>query len=124
MKILLQRFWERKIDWNDPAPSAIKEVWQRWRMELPCLLSKKIPRCYFPKNSLLVSKQLHGFSDASEDAYPAVIYLRMIDSLEDIQLLKPRFPPSNAKAFPGWNYVVHCCWLDYLIIQGKSLESL
>ena len=70
VKILLQRFWERKIDWDDPAPLDIQDVWQRWRFELPDLLKKPISRCYHPKDV-----QLHGFSDASEDAYAAVVYL-------------------------------------------------
>ena len=62
VKILLQRFWEQKIDWDDPSPPPdIKEVWYRWRSELSYLLERTIPRCYFPQNSLLVSKQLHGF---------------------------------------------------------------
>ena len=73
-------------------------------MELPCLLSKKIPRYYFPKNSLLVSKQLHGFSDASEDAYSAVVYLRMIDSLGDVHISlvtsKTKVSPIKRQSIP------------------------
>ena len=73
-------------------------------MELPGLLSKKIPCCYFPKNSLLVSKQLHGFSDASEDAYSAVIYLQMIDSLRDIHISlvtsKTKVSPIKRQSIP------------------------
>jgi hypothetical protein len=80
MKTLLQRFWEEKIDWDDPAPPSISDVWHRWRDELPILKTKKIPRCYFTRNSLVVSKELHGFSDASEIAYAAVIYMRITDS--------------------------------------------
>ena len=39
-----------------------------------------ISRCYFPKGVVIESIQLHGFSDASEDAYAGVIYLRLTDS--------------------------------------------
>ena len=81
IKILLQRVWELKVDWDDPIPPEIETIWQQWRMELLLLSDKHIPRCYFPKESVVKSVQLHGFSDASEEAYAGVIYLRMVDSL-------------------------------------------
>ena len=49
-------------------------------MELPILLTKAVPRCYFPMHLQVASKNLHGFSDASEDAYAAVVYLRIVGS--------------------------------------------
>ena len=80
VKILLQRLWEMKVDWDDPVPDSIKESWLQWRSELPCLSDKHISRCYFPKGVTIESTQLHGFCDASEDAYAGVIYLRLTDS--------------------------------------------
>ena len=80
MKILLQRVWEERVDWDDPVPEAIQKIWLQWRSELPLLLRKGMPRCYFPKNVQIVSFQVHGFCDASEDAYAGIVYLRMVDS--------------------------------------------
>lgn len=80
MKILLQRVWEAKVDWDDPVPERIRGIWHQWRVELPLLIQKGVPRCYFPKHANIVSSQIHGFSDASEDAYAGVVYLRMVDS--------------------------------------------
>ena len=34
MKILLQKVWERKIDWDDEVPSDILEMCLRWRNKL------------------------------------------------------------------------------------------
>ena len=81
MKILLQRIWESKVNWDDPVPDDIHEVWQQWRSELPTLATMHIPRCYSPAGVTIVSMQLHGFSDASEEAYAGVVYLRMVDSI-------------------------------------------
>ena len=81
MKILLQRIWELKIDWDDDVPSWIQDVWFHWRSELPTLCSHHISRYYFPKNTQVATVQLHGFSDASEDAYSGVVYIRG----EDVQ---------------------------------------
>ena len=81
-KILLQRLWEQKIDWDDAVPESIREAWSQmaWRSELNMLTEKRIPRCYFPKEAKIISTQLHGFSDASELAYAGAVYLRMCDS--------------------------------------------
>ena len=80
VKTLLQRVWEAGMGWDDPVPPAIHETWKRWRLELPSLATKLIPRCYHPEDAQIVSVQLHGFSDASEVAYAGVIYLRAVDT--------------------------------------------
>ena len=80
MKILLQQLWELKVDWDDPAPSPICDVWIQWRSKLESLSDRHIPRCYFPKGTQLETLQLHGFCDASEQAYTSVIYLRVVGS--------------------------------------------
>ena len=79
MKILLQRVWEERVDWDDSVPGVIQEAWLQWRSELHTLMTKSVPRCYFPKEFQISSLQIHGFSDASEDAYAGVVYLRIID---------------------------------------------
>ncbi len=86
VKVLLQRLWEAGVEWDEPVPPAIHETWERWRSELPALTGKLIPRCYFPKDALIVSVQLHGFSDASESAYAGVAYLRMVDANEVVHV--------------------------------------
>ena len=77
MKILFQQLWEMKVDWDEVVPEPVRDSWLRWRSELDLLSTKHIPRCYHDKCTSVVSMELHGFSDASERAYAAVIYLRM-----------------------------------------------
>lgn len=77
--ILLQRVWELGVEWDASVPEEIQDIGMRWRAELPPLSGKGIPHCYFPKEASIVSTQVRGFSDASEDAYAAVVYLQMVD---------------------------------------------
>ena len=79
-KILLQRLWEQKVDWDDSVPQPIYDAWLQWRTEHSLFADRRIPRCYFPKTAHIISTQLHGFCDASEVAYTGVVYLRVTDS--------------------------------------------
>ncbi len=81
----MQLLWECKVDWDDPVPSDVQDAWTQWRKELPLLSKKHIPHCYFDKNSQPRCLQLHGFSDAFEVAYAAVVYLRITDESENAQ---------------------------------------
>ena len=104
MKILLQRLWERRLGWDESIPQDIQDSWFQWRSQLPCLAKKGIPRCYFPKTSQIQSTQLHGFSDASEDAYSGVIYLRFVDSQDCVHvslvMSKTRVAPIKRMSIP------------------------
>lgn len=76
MKIVLQRTWELNIGWDDQVPDCILERWKMWRLELPILTSVHLERCYYLKGETQTHVEIHGFSDASEEAYAAVAYLR------------------------------------------------
>ena len=49
VKILLQKVWEARIDWDDDVPQPIVDDWLLWRTQLSSLSQIHIPRCYFPK---------------------------------------------------------------------------
>ncbi len=86
MKILFQQLWELKIDWDESVPDSVRDAWTRWRSELSLLSTKHIPRCYYDKGTHITSMELHGFCDASEQAYAAVLYLRMESTDGSIQV--------------------------------------
>lgn len=104
VKILLKQVWEARIDWDDTVPPVIADTWDKWRRELPLLTNKLIPRCYYPRNMRVSSVQLHGFSDASELAYAAVTYLRVVDSYERVHvsliMSKTKVAPIRRQSIP------------------------
>ena len=86
VKIIFQRLWERGIDRDSPLPADIERDWKEWRNQLPELSSLRIPRCYAPINCQIVDRQLIGFSDASERAYSAMVYLRSVDTAGGVHI--------------------------------------
>lgn len=109
MKILLQRLWKIKLNWDDPIPDHIHQIWSQWRCELPQLTTIRIPRCYLPSKQTVVSTQLHGFSDASEEAYAGVVYIHLEYPTKRIHtsliISKQRFLPSRDYLFPDLSCV-------------------
>ncbi len=131
VKIMVQRLWEQKVDWDDVVPQPIQEIWLRWRKELNLLTPKHIPRYYFPMDSIIVSMELYGFSDASESANTAAVYFRT-DSEGRCHILlitsKTKLAPIKKQTIPGLelfgavilarilNHVLNC--LDSLCLIG------
>ena len=103
MKMLLQDLWQLKVGWDDQLPQYYLEEHIRWRKELPLLSDIRLPRSYFLQDEIL-TVQLHGFSDASERAYGAVIYIRAtyVNSSPTCRLVtaKSRVAPLKQRTIP------------------------
>ncbi|XP_055714979.1 uncharacterized protein LOC129809188 [Phlebotomus papatasi] len=74
-KILMQELWNQELNWDDPTPSDTQKEWSSLMIELRQLDSVRIPRWIHTNNTT----QLHGFCDASQKAYAAVVYTRSVD---------------------------------------------
>ena len=75
MKLLMQQLWNPNLGWDAPLSDELMTQHKSWREELGLLKDWELPRCYFapePTQSVM----LHGFSDASEKAYGAAVYIR------------------------------------------------
>ncbi|GFQ67921.1 DUF5641 domain-containing protein [Trichonephila clavata] len=100
-RIFLQSLWQLKLDWNDPLPSNLVSYWKSFIDALESINCLNIPRyCLQDKST---RTELHGFSDSSEKAYGAALYLRYIDSSGQISVRllcsKSKLaPPKSAEA--------------------------
>ncbi|XP_037911915.1 uncharacterized protein LOC119652051 [Hermetia illucens] len=73
-KILMQRVWQTGIGWDEVPSDDILTEWRQIKDELSVLPSICIPR--WTGYSIEDTVELHGFCDASEVAYAAVVYLK------------------------------------------------
>jgi hypothetical protein len=78
-KILMQRLWQVKLEWDAALPPDIEREWRNNRRNLIHLNTLKINRSIIG-NGEVFDVQLHGFADASNTAYGACLYLRVINS--------------------------------------------
>lgn len=77
IKILLQRLWLEKLDWDQSVPLDVHTTWLSFCEEISHLGNIEIPRHVFVQGAARF--EIHGFSDASELAYGAAIYIRNIN---------------------------------------------
>lgn len=82
-KIILQKLWLTKLDWDDPVDATIEKEWFKFVTELQQVSTIEIPRYVLVANAIRI--ELHSFSDASQVAYAAAVYLRSIDASGNVR---------------------------------------
>ncbi|XP_045509321.1 uncharacterized protein LOC123704872 [Colias croceus] len=102
-KIFIQRLWLSGIDWDTQLSPQLLEEWLSFREDLINLESFVIPRwMQLNKGDLVL--ELHGFSDASNLAYAAVVYARVVDKNRNIHVhlvtSKTRVAPIKQISIP------------------------
>ncbi|XP_062557256.1 uncharacterized protein LOC134222129 [Armigeres subalbatus] len=115
-KVLLQDIWRTGVDWDEPIHPETFIRWKAWTQMLLRLNDLNISRCYFPgyEFGTYNSLELHTFVDASEVAYAACSYFRVVDGTivrcclvsarTKVAPLKPLSVPRNFKR-PFWELV-------------------
>ena len=71
--------------WDDPISDCDGARWEKWKIQLTNLSLITLSRCVRPAcfGDLKIAK-LHNFAGASQIAYGAVMYLRLVDLEEKI----------------------------------------
>lgn len=101
-KMLMQQLWLAKIGWDDRIPLELAALWESYSSSLPQLQAVAIPR-WTGRNPQSYC-EIHGFADASSRAYAAVVYLKVINSADDIRisliLSKTKVAPIKTVSIP------------------------
>nr|CAI5838018.1 unnamed protein product [Callosobruchus analis] len=95
VKILLQKLWSEKLNWDESVSIDLHSKWVRWRREILCLNKLELPRHIRWRDT--VSSELHCFCDASQDSYATCIYVRSINQQGTIMDIQPENLPETKK---------------------------
>ena len=105
MKCLFQRLCIDKLDWDTELSGKSLSIWSSLLRDIHAIKSIHTPRCYYTHSVPVLNHEIHGFSDASEKAYGAVIvYLRTEyeDGTVEVNLVsaKTRVAPLKRQTIP------------------------
>ncbi|KAL0194586.1 hypothetical protein M9458_008158, partial [Cirrhinus mrigala] len=122
-KILVQRLWDKKHDWDDPQlPKDLLTSWHEWEKELSGLEETSLPRCYSrsQKDHPSCKYDVHVFCDASEQAYGSVAYLRIKHEEGQVEVA---FITSRSRVAPRKQQSIPCLELC-AALSGSQLSHL
>jgi len=79
-KLIMQELWQAKIDWDESISNELHTLWREYENKIQFLSDIEIPRKVITFKQEQGSKilEIHGFSDASQRAYGACIYIRSV----------------------------------------------
>ncbi|XP_011883775.1 PREDICTED: uncharacterized protein LOC105570933 [Vollenhovia emeryi] len=124
-KIILQELWVVKIGWDDPIPSELHERWVFFRQQLLKLDQISIPRWLKHVRSS-TDIELHGFSDASQYALAAAVYVRVpVENGEySVQLVcsKTKVAPIKRLTIPRLELAAALLLARLMTLTIKALE--
>jgi len=103
-KILMQKLWEIKVNWDDRLPKEILDKWKEFQTSLVDVNTLRVPRLIVGSSGDNVIS-MHGFCDASENAYGACLYIQSLDASSGkmtVNLLcsKARVAPLRRQSIP------------------------
>ena len=124
MKVLFQEVCRDKTNWDSELKGETLKKWKSILQELNMTDCYRIPRCYFSHQPIDV--QLHGFCDASERAYAAVVFFSSTSSEGKVEVRlvasKARVAPIKRQTIPRLE-LLGALILSLLVSKLKSLGT-
>ncbi|XP_059217585.1 uncharacterized protein LOC131994736 [Stomoxys calcitrans] len=120
-KMLMQDLWEERLEWDESVPAPILQRWSSFVENLQHVSDIQIKRWiqFSPQASI----QIHGFSDASEKAYCAAVYIRVVhpdgDIYSNLLVSKTKVAPLKRTTIPK----LELCGADLLTKLIKSISN-
>lgn len=95
-RLIHQKAWALKLGWDVPLPTDLEQQLKTWVSDLPALTLCPVPRFLGIPGRTILSQQLHGFCDASADAFGGAVYVRSFhqDTSVSVHLLTSKARPA------------------------------
>ena len=105
LKIMNQDLTRSKYSWDEPLDEMSTKQWVKWMSDLRQMEKFTVPRCIKPEQfGNVVRCELHHFSDASEVAYGAASYVRLVNESGQVScsllIAKSRVSPIKQMSIP------------------------
>lgn len=100
-KILIQRLWRSKTDWDEKVTATLEQEWLSFQHQIQAVKGIHIPRWLSTTPGEYM--ELHGFSDASMDAYGCCVYIRTVKGSKINSMLvqsKTKVAPLKTQSIP------------------------
>lgn len=102
-KIMFQKLWKEKLNWDERMQTNLEQEWKNFIEKFSCVEEIRIPRWFgFARKGYRM--ELHGFSDACEEAFGANIYVKTTNEIGNstIELIvaKSRVAPIKKVRLP------------------------
>lgn len=111
----MQLLWLAGVDWDEDAPVDVSKEWLKFKTQLSSLGTISLPRRMVPDFTAL---QFHGFCDASERGYCAVIYCRAISDDQSVVVrmccAKSKVAPLRKRSIPRLELMAAVLLLDLM----------
>ena len=128
-KILLQEMWTADLNWDDKLGEDLNEHDVKWFSELKDLEEIRVPRCLRYAQKHTETFLLHVFTDASKDAYGAVVYAKYQPNdgtvTGTIVTAKTRVAPLVAVSIPRLELMeaILGCTLGITVAETLEIDS-
>ncbi|XP_061707831.1 uncharacterized protein LOC133518217 [Cydia pomonella] len=122
-KYLMQLLWVSGVSWDGDVPESIRLEWQEFKTQLSSLSAVAVQRRLVGKFDVL---HLHGFCDASERGFCAVIYCRTEteEGDVDVQLVcaKSKVAPLRKLSVPRLELLAAVLLSDLMASVVEALK--
>lgn len=84
MKLIIQQLWKHQPQWDQPVAQETRDEWQKLQNKLKAVEDITIQRwCHYEEKRM----EIHAFCDASEQAFEAAVYSKVIAKDQSIVTL-------------------------------------
>ncbi|XP_075157794.1 uncharacterized protein LOC142231060 [Haematobia irritans] len=123
-KSLFKALWENGLDWDTEIPTDIRNTWLKYRNSLKTLENLNIPRWFSWSPNCYID--LHCFCDASNIAYAAVVYCRIVSAgkiFVNILQAKSKVTPIKTISIPRLELCAAKLLVDLTNSVNQSLNG-